>query len=80
MKPSTFCVRLSVLQFLAASATADPAAPYHELRLSTVTSNKMDGVLERFRETVESVRRKHGITTVGCWTASGTTDGHVEPA
>lgn len=48
---------------------------YHELRIYTVTSNKMDGVLERFRDTVEPVRRKHGIKTVGYWTAPGTTNG-----
>jgi hypothetical protein len=33
----------------------------YELRSYTVTSDKMDGVLERFRDTVEPVRRKHGI-------------------
>ena len=38
-------------------------------------SNKMDGVLERFRDTVEPVRRKRGITTVGYWSAPGTTNG-----
>ncbi len=55
---------------------AEPAATvYHELRLYTVTSNKMDGVLERFRDTVEPLRRKHGITTVGYWSAPGTTNG-----
>lgn len=48
---------------------------YFELRLYTVTSNKLDGVLERFRETVEPVRRKHGIRTVGYWSAPGTTNG-----
>ena len=48
---------------------------YYELRVYTVTSNKMDGVLERFRETVEPVRRKHGITTIGYWSAPGTTNG-----
>lgn len=48
---------------------------YFELRLYTVTSNKLDGVLERFRDTVEPVRQKHGITTVGYWTAPGTTNG-----
>ena len=48
------------------------AAGYYELRLYSVTSNKLDGVLERFRDTVEPVRRKHGITTVGYWTAATT--------
>jgi len=48
---------------------------YHELRLYTVTANKLDGVLERFRDTVEPVRRRHGITTIGYWTAPGTTNG-----
>ena len=54
---------------------AGPEPGYFELRLYTVTSNKLDGVLERFRETVEPVRRKHGLHTVGYWTAPGTTNG-----
>ena len=57
-------------------SAAEPATPsYHELRIYTVTSNKMDGVLERFRDTVEPVRQKHGITTLGYWSAPGTTNG-----
>ena len=65
-----------LLMAVMASQAAEPAQfGYFELRVYTVTSNKMDGVLERFRETVEPVRRKHGITTVGYWTAPGTTNG-----
>ncbi|HXT38449.1 MAG TPA: NIPSNAP family protein [Candidatus Angelobacter sp.] len=56
-------------------AAESAAAAYHELRLYTVTSNKLDGALERFRDTVEPLRRKHGIRTVGYWTAPGTTNG-----
>ena len=56
-------------------AADEPQFGYHELRLYTVTSNKMNGVLERFHDIVEPVRRKHGITTLGYWTASGTTNG-----
>ena len=57
-------------------SAAEPATPaYHELRIYTVTTNKMDGVLERFRDTVEPVRQKHGITTLGYWSAPGTTNG-----
>jgi len=53
----------------------EAAAPaYYELRLYSVTSNKTDGVLERFRDTVQPVRHKHGITTLGYWIA-GTTNG-----
>ena len=64
-----------LLMAVMASQAAEPAQfGYFELRVYTVTSNKMDGVLERFRETVEPVRRKHGITTVGYWTAPGTTN------
>lgn len=48
-------------------------ASYHELRIYPVTSNKMDGVLERFRDTLEPVRRKHGMTTIGYWSAPDTT-------
>ena len=72
-------VQLHVLTSIAVccGATATSAADlgYHELRLYTVTSNKMDGVLERFRDTVEPVRRIHGIKTLGYWTAPGTTNG-----
>ena len=35
----------------------------------------MDGVLERFRDTVQPVRLKHGIKTVGYWSATGTKNG-----
>ncbi len=59
----------------ALAVAAEPLPRYHELRLYTVTSNKMDGVLERFRETVGLVRQKHGIKTVGYWSAPGTTNG-----
>lgn len=58
-----------------AVAVAADAFAYQELRLYTVTSNKMEGVLERFRDTVEPVRRRLGIITVGYWTAPGTTNG-----
>ena len=53
--------------------TARP--PYYELRIYSVTSNKLDGVLERFRETVEPVRHRRGISTLGYWSAPGTTNG-----
>jgi len=56
-------------------AAGSPVSAYQELRIYTVTSNKMDGVLKRFRDTVEPVRRKHGIKTIGYWTAPGTTNG-----
>ena len=59
----------------AAAALAGAELHYYELRVYTVTSNKMDGVLERFRETVDPVRRKHGITTVGYWSPPDTTNG-----
>jgi len=45
---------------------------YFELRIYDVTSNKLDAVQERFRETVEPVRRNYGITTLGYWTAQTT--------
>ncbi len=60
----------------AQSATGAGVVPsFHDLRIYTVTSNKLDGVLERFRDTVEPLRRKHGIATVGYWSAPGTTNG-----
>lgn len=55
-------------------APPSPAAGYFELRLYDVTRNKMAGVLERFRETVEPLRRRHGIQTVGYWTTSATNE------
>ncbi len=61
------------------NSTLFPAGPvernYYELRLYTVTSDKMDGLLERFRDTVEPVRLKHRISTVGYWVAPSTTLG-----
>ena len=60
-----WCVNLRVT--LAAEASL-----YYELRIYDVTTKKLDAVLERFRDTVEPVRRKHGIHTVGYWTASTT--------
>jgi len=58
-----------------AARAETPARTYYELRIYTVTSNKMDGVVERFRDTVEPVRSKHGIKTAGYWSAPGTTNG-----
>ena len=60
----------------AGSLAGGTAVPnYHELRIYTVASNKMDALIERFRDTVEPVRRRHGITTIGYWSAPGTTNG-----
>jgi hypothetical protein len=64
-----------VVLFCEPAAVSAAAPPYHELRIYTVTSNKLDGVLERFRDTVEPVRRKHGIKTAGYWSATGITNG-----
>ena len=73
---TAFRIGLLALALTAASRAAEPlAVHYFELRLYTVTLNKLDGVLERFRDTVEPVRRKHGIKTVGYWSAPGTTNG-----
>ncbi len=67
-------LRIALLVF-AFTTVSRAANRYHELRIYTVTSNKMDAVLERFRDTVEPVRRKHGIETIGYWSAPGTTNG-----
>jgi putative heme-binding domain-containing protein len=53
------------------------SAPYMELRVYSVTSGKMAAVLERFRDTVDPVRRRHAIDTLGYWTAPGKTNGGV---
>ena len=49
-------ITLLVLPVLQTQA-ADAPASYYELRLYSVTSNKMDGVLERFHETVEVIQK-----------------------
>jgi hypothetical protein len=73
-----FSALVAALSFgLKMHAADSPSPTYCEVRIYTVTSNKMDGVLERFRETVEPVRRKHGIDTLGYWSAPGTTNGGV---
>ena len=60
---------------LALFAADDLAAHrYYELRRYTVTSNKLDGALERFRDTVEPARCKHGLSPAGYWFAPGTTN------
>lgn len=63
------------LSLLVLTTIGSAAEGYYELRLYTVTSNKLDGVLERFRDTVEPVRRRHGIRTVAYWSAPGTANG-----
>jgi hypothetical protein len=69
-------IGLLALAWTAVCEAVEPATPHHfDLRLYTVTSGKMDGVMERFRGTVDPVRRKHGIETVGYWSAPGTTNG-----
>ena len=68
-------ISLALFLILAFTTAANAGDRYCELRMYTVTSNKMDAVLERFRDTVEPVRRKHGIQTIGYWTTSGTTNG-----
>jgi hypothetical protein len=77
MNFSALLPALVVAVFVAAQLpAAEPTVPgYFELRVYTVSSNKLDAVLERFRDTVEPVRRRHGITTVGYWAAPGTTNG-----
>ena len=73
---TAFRIGLLALALTAVSGAVQAAVPHHfDLRLYTVTSGKMDGVMERFRGTVDPVRRKHGIETVGYWSAPGTTNG-----
>lgn len=61
-----------VLLALASIPAKSAESPYFELRVYDVTTNKLAGVLERFRDAVEPIRRKHGINTVGYWTSSTT--------
>lgn len=71
--------RISII-LLAASVASVAAGElaahrYYEVRIYDVTTNQMAAVQERFRETVEPVRRKHGIKTEGYWAAPGATNG-----
>ena len=75
MKLLLLTILLAVVAVTLARAEQAEVARYYELRLYTVTSNKMAGVMERFRDTVEPVRRKHDIKTVGYWSAPGATNG-----
>ena len=75
MKLPLLAILLTVATVTFVSAEQAEVPRYCELRIYTVTSNKLDGVMERFRDTVEPVRRKHGIQTVGYWSAPGTTNG-----
>jgi hypothetical protein len=71
---ATIILRIALCLF--ACTISDSAAESHyELRIYAVSSNKMDGVMERFRETVDPVRRKHGIATIGYWSEPGSTNG-----
>lgn len=70
-KEGVLCSLLAWSLSLGISAWAATPA-YYELRVYEVTANKLSGVLERFRDTVEPVRRRHGINTLGYWTASTT--------
>jgi len=51
------------------NAVVEPAT-YFELRIYDVTAGKLAAVQERFRDAVEPIRQKHGITTLGYWTTS----------
>lgn len=75
LRPADVANVLAWLRSNLGAGETDPARGYFELRLYTVTANKLEGVLERFRATVEPVRRKHGIRTLGYWSVSGTTNG-----
>ncbi len=65
----TFVILGLLLVALSSKATQPP---YVELRIYDVTTNKLEGVLERFRDAVEPIRKKHGIKTLGYWTSSAT--------
>lgn len=51
------------------SADAAELPEHYELRIYEVTAGKLEGVQERFRDAVEPIRQKHGILTLGYWTA-----------
>lgn len=70
-----FAILLLGISVGACGAASAPTNHYFELRIYAVTSNRLDGVLERFRDTVNPVRRRLGINAVGYWSAPGTTNG-----
>ena len=72
MKTYLMFIALMLAVASACSAEHSPALQYYELRIYEVSSNKLDAVLERFHDTVEPVRRKHDIQTLGYWTAQTT--------
>jgi len=53
---------------LAGSPAATPDARVYELRITTATPGKLDAVVAYFRDLCK-LHEKHGITTVGYWTA-----------
>ena len=69
----TLLIGIALLAGIASLPAAETPAPnYYELRIYDVTSNKLDGVVERFSETVNPVRQKHGIECFGYWTSRST--------
>lgn len=69
------CFIPTAVAFLLWAAVPCSAADYYELRIYTVISNKLDAVLQHFKETVEPVRQRHGVRTIGYWSAPGSTNG-----
>ncbi len=74
LSPADLANVLAWLRSNLGSGGARPTAGYFELRIYDVTRHQLAAVLERFRETVQPVREKHGIRTVGYWTARGVTN------
>ncbi len=68
---------LTLLWLLSGIVVKSAETPYFELRLYDITTNKLTPVLERFREAVEPIRQKHGIKTIGYWTATTTNGTHL---
>jgi hypothetical protein len=75
--------KLGLLAICLLAATANvigadaPARGYYEFRIYAATTNKLEAVVERFRNTVDPARRRHGIETLGYWTAPGSTNGGI---
>ena len=68
---------LALLLLLPSNTASAAEPPYFELRIYDITTNKLAAVLERFRDAVEPIRQKHGIKTMGYWTASTTNATHL---
>ncbi|MDX1951731.1 MAG: NIPSNAP family protein [Verrucomicrobiota bacterium] len=69
MRPtSLFALLFTLFTFITPLSAADSPAPYSEFRLYQVVPGKLEAVLERFRDKIEPLYKKHQIRALGYWT------------